>query len=227
MRTNRWVRTLALVLLSAVVLAACGGAGAGDSSESGPDFSTLQFPTLVGVAEEEFYSFTDPPDPNGLYAQSMSAAWYLYLFSFLQEWTQDKPNPYTFEDVEISWSQSGSTWCWTIDYGEGSLKFCITDTGTSYELTLTESETLLMAGTLTYDGETGSVTLYAEPTNLSYAWQSATSAPYDLRITVTNLDAAYSTFLIVEVQEDGSQWRYTGETLADPYCEFWCTGPPL
>ena len=109
MKKNGWVRTLSVVLVSAVVLAACGGAGAGDDN-SAPDFSQIALVSVPGASAGDLAL----SDVSGAapYINAMGiASGFSGLFGVFADWAPDKPASYSYDGFTVEWSQSGNTWC--------------------------------------------------------------------------------------------------------------------
>ena len=214
MKKNGWVRTLGVVLVSAVVLAACGGAGAG-GDESSPDFSQIALISVPATSTGgEILSGEGGADP---YINAMGiASGFSGLFGVFADWAPDKPASYSYDGFTVEWSQSGNTWCWTITGPEIDFEFCVTDTGSNYQLTVRESGSLLMDGTIAYNGTTGSFTVYGDSVPLfSYAWQPSSLGPYDWRITAEYLSIDSS--ITIDTTTDGSMGQYFGQDNGDPF----------
>ena len=93
----------------------------------------------------------------------------------------------------------------------------MTDTGSNYQLTVRESGSLLMDGTIAYNGTTGSFTVYGDSVPLySYAWQPSSLVPYDWRITA-ELTTSEPSSITIDTTTDGSMGRYSGLDNGDSF----------
>lgn len=217
---NRWVRTLGVVLITTVLLAACGGAGAGDDSGA-PDFSNVALVSVTGAGAGVLAEDAGPGPADPYLGVANMVNVFISLFGVFEDWSPDKSSSYDYGGITVTWSQTGDTWCWSLfgDGGETDFEFCITDSGSDYVLTVRTYGDLLLQGNLAYDGTTGDFTLYGEgPTAIyTYGWQPATMNPYDWRITAESLVADFETSIIILTTDSGDQGEYSGLQAGDSF----------
>lgn len=204
---KRWVRALSLSIVAMMILAACGGAGAGGNGDaSPPDLSSIDF--VMVSSREGMAALSDLPAHGGATAIVMP---FIAYFAVLADWTVDQPSSYTYGSVTVSWNQNGSTWCWTIsgvDEVAFEIEFCITDTGTDLQITVHYNDELFLSGTISYDGSVGTVSLFSSGSPLySYSWQPSAIVPYDWNVRIED-NSDPDSDLIIDFTDDGSQGEY-------------------
>ena len=229
MRTNKWVRTLGLVLLSAVVLAACGGAGAGDSSGSAPDFTDItMLPPLSGPAITSLSGSDSAAGTIGLIGYNGAIGAQAWLLIAVAGWSEDAPPSYSSGGYTIAWTRSGNTWCWDIydggspGSGEVWYSVCVTDTGSGWSLEVRDEleEVTLVTGTLSYNATSGNVTYYSPDARFEVVWGPGSGWEYTVTATYYEDDVSQG-YLTLSFNESG------GEASEGDWSVYDAGGTPL
>lgn len=226
MVTVRRFVTIVVVVTSALALAGCFGPTAPplDDGPAVPDFSRLEVQQLPGDGHQTLYgnrSYT-------AYTSAVDTLWWVgSVYPVLVDWSTDKPSSYSVPGdppYEVTWSQTGSTFTWEISDGEVTYTVAVEDTGTGFAVTVAESSTTFLSGTVSYDGMEGSVELsgYGGGT-ATYSWGSSDETGYDIRVDITWSDPQqlYDDTMTVHTTLDGSAGFYEGEENGDSYGPFY------
>lgn len=220
--------TMMVIVAAALALAGCFGAspvpppedGDGSQGPVAPDFSRLEVEQLPGDGHTVLYgnqSYTP-------YTNAVNMMWWATeVYPVLSDWSTSKPSSYSVSGdptYEVTWSLSGSEFTWEISGGEVPLTVTVEDTGAGFAVTVSESSTTFLSGTVSYDGLEGSVELndYGGRT-ATYSWGPSNETGYDIRVDITWSDPqeAYDDTMTVHSTLDGSAGFYQGEENGDSY----------
>jgi len=207
------------ILITSLLFLGCANAGAGGGGSSSgdgeaTDFNELEMMTLPSQVLDQ-----ENIDNENAFNLAFSA--YLSILlgqSYLQlvtiEWDDTFPSSYHFNEGEITytvtWSQDGNSWTWTITGGGSTVVISIVDTGEGYELTISDGELPLLSGTLSSDGQTGSMSISDGEVSYTVTWAPA-AAPYEEYDYGVSISASGGESLSLWFTEDGSSgyWWYT------------------
>lgn len=222
---------LSIVISAIVSLAGCFGAGIV------PDPDAQDQPGSIDLSNVETWFMPSGSagdqllaggQADNLYNDVHGGLWWAAstLFPAVQAWSVDLPTTYEHPDVPewtVTWSESAGTLTWEVDYLEGSLGLTLSDAGSQADVTVEENGTTYLEGTISYDGLTGSGTVYLETRSgtvqLSYSWEPSPSPDYQIRVSIEtqpNQDGFTST-MVIDTDFDGERGEYSGTALGDPY----------
>lgn len=212
------------VFVAVVALAGCFGPTTPPLDDGGPavpDFSQLSVQQLSGAGHE----ILNGNQSYTAYANSLETLlWADDIYPLLLDWSTDKPASYSYPAsqpfYDVTWSQDGSTFTWEIDDGELIYTVTVEDTGTGFSVTVTESTTILLSGTVSYDGAEGNVELGDyDGRTATYDWGASDQSGYDIRIEITWSDPqqTFDDTMTIHSTLDGSTGTYEGEENGDAY----------
>jgi hypothetical protein len=216
------------------VLSGCFGPGIVPDSTAGDqqvalDLSNVE--TWFMPAESAGDQLLLSGQTDNLYRDVHAGLWWpaSTVFPAIQAWSSDLPPTYEHPDVPdwtVTWSESAGIITWEVDYLEGSFVLTLSDAETEASVTLAENGSTYLDGSISYDGLSGSGTVYVEgragTQQFDYSWGPSPTPDYQIRISIEtppNQDGFNST-MVIDTDSDGERGEYSGTTLGDSYGPF-------